>query len=379
MGLLTTYEISLDVAKNNYVVIKAKQYDKNSRRVVIHCTNNGQEYILTQDVRAIIQMKKADGTIFNADCKVDLNSNVVIFDMTQQSTTAAGVADAEIVLMHVANNQVLSTMKFSVIVISSPVTSADIYSADEFATLANLIIGYEEAKITVETIEEEMTTWVADEQVRQTNESKRISSENTRNSNENARKSAETSRVNAETTRKNNETARMSAEDTRESNEDARVSAEKDRASVEATRVANENARIAAEKERMELKEEVETKLANGEFDGRTVLYGEGLPAKDLGKVGDVYINTLHTGLYPQYLFTKDGEDWTPRWKTSGLDGSDTLPILGTMFFPADLDIPDGYEEATDFYIPSESIKCGDITLSEYFSDLLKNVVIFEE
>ena len=379
MGLLTIYEISLDVAKNNYVVIKAKQHDQNSRRVVVHCTNNGQEYVLTSDVKAIVQMRKPDETIFNADCTVDVSANVVMFNMTKQMTSVSGVSDAEIVLVKSSDNQVLSTMKFSVVIIPSSVTSEDIYSADEFGTLANLIIGYDEAKVTVETIEEEMKTWVSEEQVRQIDENTRISNENTRISNENTRKSAETARSSAEATRNSNENSRISAEASRENTEAIRVKNESARESSEAIRKTNEDTRIAAEAQREALKETVETKLANGEFDGKTVLYGDGIPAKSLGRIGDVYINTSHLGMYPQYLFTKDGEDWTPRWKTSGLDGSDTLPILGTMFYPDTMEIPDGYEIADDCYISSESIKHGDSTLPEYFSSLLKNMVIFED
>ena len=359
MELLTIYEISLDIVKTNYVVIKAKQYDKNSRQLVIHCTNNGKQFVLDNSVRAFVQMTKPDGTIFNADCIVDQINNVLKMSLTEQATNVKGVCEAELVMVESSTNQVLSTMIFNIIVIGALITQDDIISQTEFGTLANLIIGYEIAKETVETIEDEMATWISAENERVANENQRIANENSRNAAETLRVAAEEARETAEAERIANENARKEAETTRINSENARKSAEegrakfeKARATAESTRVTAENARAAAETDRVELYNIVSTKLANGEFNGRTILYGEGIPPKDLGQIGDVYINTAHTELYPNYLFTKDGEDWTPRWTIRGLDGTDTLPILGTLFYPSDLEIPAGYEEVDGYSVP---------------------------
>lgn len=120
-----------------------------------------------------------------------------------------------------------------------------------------------------------------------------------------------------------------------------------------------ENLQETAEQQQTQvgdLVDNINTKLENGEFNGKSVLYGEGIPAKDLGNVGDVYINTSPTTLYPFYLFTKDGEDWTPRWTMQGVDGTDTLPILGTLFLPEDQVVPSGYGKSDEYYIPADYI-----------------------
>lgn len=100
-----------------------------------------------------------------------------------------------------------------------------------------------------------------------------------------------------------------------------------------------------------ELVSGITEKVENGDFDGKTILYGEGIPAKTLGNIGDVYVNTAQTALYPFYLFTKDGEDWTPRWSMKSVN-ADTLPLLGTLFLPESQAIPPGYEEIENFHIP---------------------------
>ncbi len=98
--------------------------------------------------------------------------------------------------------------------------------------------------------------------------------------------------------------------------------------------------------------------VENGVFDGKTILYGEGVPSQSLGKENDTYINTSTDGLYPCFIFTKDdyskGElDWKPRWTTRGIT-ADTLPLQGIIFIPEEQKIHPGYEEAKDFHIPSE-------------------------
>lgn len=383
--LLTTYRLNLDVIQENRVVIRAKQYDKNSRRVIISCTSNGQAFTLDDNTRAFVQIVKPDGTIFNTDCEVDTRSNMIYFDLTQQATVVTGISTAELVLVDGSDSAVISTMLFSIIVTGAVITQEDIISQTEFGTLANLIIGYEEVHGVLVEIVDAMDDWVAEELIRQENEKERKANEEERISNEEERIAHEDERVAAENARSEAETVRQENEEIRLANEEQRVEAEnirqeqeQVRQDAEAVRVSNEETRNAAEEEREALKEEVETKLANGEFDGKTVLYGSGIPAKDLGKVGDVYINTSYTELYPYYLFTKDGEDWTPRWTMMGVDGTDTLPILGTMFLPEEMEIPAGYEVVEDFHIPSNMIGYGESTLDVYIAELERRISALE-
>lgn len=385
MQLLITYEISLDMVKTNYVVIKAKQYDKNSRVIKIHCTENGKEFILSDNIRAFVQMSKPDNTIYEKDCVIDKTKNVLIFNLEEQATTTSGLCKAELVLVNAENESVLSTMIFNIIVINSLITQEDIISQTEFGTLANLIIGYEEANQTMQIYEEEVSNWSIGETQRQANERIRINNENTRLDNERIRTDAEYNRNVVEQTRQSNENTRKAAETTRINNENARQSAEqgrakfeKDRATAEQTRInnentriSNENIRVSAENNRISTYNMILAKHDNGEFDGRTVLYGEGDPANSLGYDGDVYINTLTTGHYGSWLFTKDGGTWTPRWVIRGIDGTDTLPLQGLILYPDDLDMPAGYTEASgDFGLTTSSISYNSIPLDDKISSI---------
>ena len=131
-----------------------------------------------------------------------------------------------------------------------------------------------------------------------------------------------------------------------------------------------------------EMSQDLEEKLTNGYFDGKTILYGEGVPQNDLGDVGDVYINTLNIGEHPYGLFIKEEAGWEYGWKTQGADGTDTLPILGTMFLPQEEEVPLGYEEVTEdgYFIPSNFIGSNeeDKTLDVKLNDLDREINIMQ-
>lgn len=404
MELMTSYNISLDLIKSNYVVIKAKQYDKNSRQIIVHCTLNGEEYKLPNNIKAITQMTKSDGNPVNTNCRIDVNKNVIIIDMTEQMTSVDGTIDAEIVLISVEEESVLSTMKFNIIVYKSSINKSQIVSSSEFETLADLVLQCEDLADSVGNIEKEMISWEDEEKIRQSNENERkdnevIRQENEeiRESNENERQLNEESRESQETVRKENEIIRNTSEDERKKQESLRQDNEAMRQKNEADRQANENARQALENARNvaetrreadtyeainninAVKESIETKLANGEFDGRTVLYGSGTPSNDYGKNGDIYVNISYVEPYPFYLFVKDENEWTPICKMRGIDGTDTLPLLGTMFLPSDKEIPVGYEEVEEPAIPTSVIVYKDRSLNTYIEELEERIKSLEQ
>lgn len=404
MELMTTYNISLDLVKSNYVVVKAKQYDKNSRKIIVHCTLNGEEYRLFTGVKAIAQMKKPDGKVVSVNCDVDLDKNAIIINMTEQMTVVTGVVTAEIVLISVEQEAVLSTMTFNIIVNGSTITREQLMSSDEFKSIADIMYQYENVLKTIEVVEGEMVSWVeqervrvANENIRKNNETSRNIAEGSRNDNESHRQVNEENRIVSENTRRLNEDDRVANESEREIqessrqyNESLRISAEEHRIANEAVREQNELARSSAEEKRENdtyaaiddvnaVKDEITRKLANGEFDGRTVLYGSGVPSNSHGKSGDIYVNVSYTEPYPFYLFTKDENGWNPVCMMRGIDGTDTLPLLGTMFLPSNEEIPIGYEEVAEPAIPSSLIMHDNKSLNLCIEELLDRIEGLEE
>jgi len=370
LELNTTYEVTLDLIRNNYVALRAKQYDQNSRVILFHITNNGQEFILSDDFKVISQFRKPDNKVLNLDTELLLDNNIVSLTMTEQLTAVEGIVLGELVIIRRENEQVLGTMKFNIVIDSTIITRDEIVSSSEFQTLADLVLLGQDAIDAINAlnkqVELEENIRIDNEATRTLNENQRTIDENERKIAENTRKEAEDSRIEAEENRTESEIARIENETTRIANENQRIIDENERKIAENIRKEAEDSRIEAELKREEshtelvnLTNEVQRKLDNDEFDGTAIITGEGIPPQSLGKLGDSYINTLTTGLYPYYLFTKDGDDWTPRWSMQGVDGTDTLPLLGTFFLPEDSIIPPNYEEIEmedGFYIPSELI-----------------------
>lgn len=94
------------------------------------------------------------------------------------------------------------------------------------------------------------------------------------------------------------------------------------------------------------LTQTVQQKLANGDFNGRTMHNGIGDPPVVLGKDGDTYLNKSHEGQYSEWLYLKDGGKWIPLWKTKGNDGTDTVPVGAGYLISGDT-VPPGYKETT--------------------------------
>lgn len=112
---------------------------------------------------------------------------------------------------------------------------------------------------------------------------------------------------------------------------------------------------------------DINNKLAQGEFDGRTVLYGEGAPSNDIGRDSDVYIDvTTYTTLDDgNYCFVKDNGAWSQTFKMNGKDGADTLPTNSIIQWDTSNPIPDGYEEVDISLCPRQLLINNDFQVNQ--------------
>lgn len=93
----SNYAITLDVRKTHgYVCVEMKQTD-NHRRLTIRLTDGGEPYRVTEDCYAVFTAKKPDGTVIYNRCTV--TDGGVIYDVTPQTTAAAGMLECEIRLL----------------------------------------------------------------------------------------------------------------------------------------------------------------------------------------------------------------------------------------------------------------------------------------
>lgn len=314
MDLKTNYDIILDIKRNNYVAIRTKQLDKNSRFINVSVTDNGEPLSLDSTVSAMFIVKKNNGNTSEAPANIDTENNKIICEINDNMSATPGMNDAEIQLLDVNNKTILTTMKFKIVVDSINSTIDDLLSSSEYKSLAELVIvgkeklelldklideidnvqaNYDEAeqaRVAAETarVQAEKSRVSAEsarvaaeskraseeskrataESSRETKESQRVEAETSRKQAETSRASAESGRVSAENTRVSNENARKSAETSRDNAEKSRVDAEQDRADAEEERITSESARKSAESSRVQTEANrvsAETSRANAE------------------------------------------------------------------------------------------------------------------
>lgn len=167
MALQTTANIKVDFYDKKYVLINAKQFDKNSRFLSVTCYNHGEIYHINKEEHsAYIRYRKADNnSVFNF-CDIDSNGNIIV-ELTEQMLAADGICCADLVIVNkgdakvdtqtgeiinIENSSVLSTMPLHFDVTETAIENSDIESSYEFdglnATLERAEASYAEVILT---------------------------------------------------------------------------------------------------------------------------------------------------------------------------------------------------------------------------------------
>ncbi len=134
-----TQEITLDVNSNTaYTVVGAKQSDSKSRIIVVHITKDGIPYTIETGATAYFRFKKPDGKSILNEAYIDYNNNTVQVILTSQTLAAYGRGYADIVL-YGANQEILSTVSFILLIMASPDTTSATTSSDEFGYLQGIV------------------------------------------------------------------------------------------------------------------------------------------------------------------------------------------------------------------------------------------------
>ena len=157
MALQTIANINVDFYDKKYILINAKQLDKNSRFISVTCYNHGQPFTLSSSQHsAYIRYKKADEyTVFNV-CKIDKNK--IIVELTEQMLAVSGICYADLVIVDGGNaivdpntgaitgiegSSIISTMTFCIDVSEMAADSSSIESSYEINLLNQTLDEYE--------------------------------------------------------------------------------------------------------------------------------------------------------------------------------------------------------------------------------------------
>lgn len=129
-------ELSLELNSNTaYSTVGAKQGDNNSRVVVIHITENGEDYNLREHgvSSAYFRLRKPDGKAVINTATISDDGETVSIVLTSQALAVSGRGYADVTLMQ--GSQILSTISFILLIMSSPGVAQEATSSNEFGYL----------------------------------------------------------------------------------------------------------------------------------------------------------------------------------------------------------------------------------------------------
>lgn len=158
MGLKSIVNINVDFCDKKYILVNAKQYDKNSRVISVTCYNHGEVFpINAGEYSAYVRYKKPDNhSVFNF-CEINFKGKILV-ELTEQMLSTDGICYVDLVIVKkgdasvdantgeiitINNAYVLSTMTFCIDVSETAVENSEIESTYEFNVLNETLEEYE--------------------------------------------------------------------------------------------------------------------------------------------------------------------------------------------------------------------------------------------
>ena len=132
------YRISLDVHDATSQLSFPIKVGDTSRRLLITLMDNGVPYQITEDCYAVFTAKRGGKQLLSNDCTI--SKNMIIYDISEQTSASAGRLDCEITLFG-SNSEQLTSPRFTIIVYATTGSEVgeEIVESNEFKSLTRLI------------------------------------------------------------------------------------------------------------------------------------------------------------------------------------------------------------------------------------------------
>ena len=132
-------EITLELNSNTaYTTVGAKQGDAYTREIIVHITADGIPWQIPSGVVASYRVRKPDGmAVWN---EAIIRDNTVVVTLSEETLSVAGRAYADIILYtNSGRAEILSTVSFIIIIMSSPNISEAVASSNEFGYIQQVV------------------------------------------------------------------------------------------------------------------------------------------------------------------------------------------------------------------------------------------------
>ena len=138
MSIENVQKITLDFCRNNIQSVYVKQYDKNTRYLIVSCTENGKFVKLDKSYMTCrVKVLTPDDRASLDTCTI-LDDGTVKVPLSESILFSSGVANAELMITSSDESKRIGTMKFRVIIDSSVYGDERVISSDEFSALTEL-------------------------------------------------------------------------------------------------------------------------------------------------------------------------------------------------------------------------------------------------
>ena len=144
----SNYRFTLDMQSNISQVSLPVRLLDTSRRLYISLTDGGSPYTIANGCRAVFYARKADGKPIMNDCIIEKNT-LIRYDLTQQTTTCAGVVDCE-VRLYGTDGKLITSPRFIMVVDERVVYDDDFPLSEAEQTILDNIILSETARASAE-------------------------------------------------------------------------------------------------------------------------------------------------------------------------------------------------------------------------------------
>ena len=116
MSLQNTQNLVTDLCRDNTQSVLLKQYEKNSRFIIVKCTENGIfKKLDNKTMTCNIKVLTPDDRAIYDSCKI-LDDGTVKVSVSESMVYASGVAKAELNIIEQSSTALLSTMIFNIII-----------------------------------------------------------------------------------------------------------------------------------------------------------------------------------------------------------------------------------------------------------------------
>lgn len=136
-GQYNEQALTLDFVKDTIKSVLVKQYDKNTRFIIVKCSENGVIKNIDKSLICNIKILTPDDRAIYNTCEIISDGSIKV-PLTESALYSSGVAKAELNIIDSKGSSRIATMTFQIIIKPSVYKDDRVIDSDEFSALTEL-------------------------------------------------------------------------------------------------------------------------------------------------------------------------------------------------------------------------------------------------